>query len=232
MHFAFDPCPIPAIAIVASSEIFPVHRIYCVGKNYAAHIREMGADPAREPPCFFLKPSDAIVTSGRMPYPPGTRNLHYEGELVIAIGKGGLNIAPDQAQTHIFGHALGLDMTRRDLQTEAGRNGQPWDTGKAFDHAAPVSAITPLEVTGPVTAGILQLRVNGQLRQDANLDQMIWNSNEIISELSKLYRLQRGDLIFTGTPAGVGPVLPGDDIDLHISGLGSLRLLIEPPEAP
>lgn len=162
-----------------------------------------------------------------MPYPPGTRNLHYEGELVIAIGRGGANIAPDQAHAHIFGHALGLDMTRRELQTAAGHSGQPWDTGKAFDHSAPVSTIMPIAATGPPGQGALCLRVNGESRQQANVDQMIWNSNEIISGLSKLYRLQGGDLIFTGTPAGVGAVLPGDRIELQLAALGSMTVLIE-----
>lgn len=229
MTFVFAPPAQPALPVQGSERLFPVHRIYCVGKNYAAHIREMGSDPAREPPCFFLKPADAIVSDGRMPYPPGTRNLHYEGELVIAIGKGGADITVENALTHVFGYALGLDMTRRDLQTAAGRLGQPWDTGKAFDHSAPLSAIYPCEHSGHLQSGRLQLKVNGALRQDADLADMIWKCDEIISELSRLYTLQSGDLIFTGTPAGVGAVLPGDGIELAIEGLGKLELEVVGP---
>jgi fumarylpyruvate hydrolase len=225
MTFAFSPPPQPAVPIHGSTDLFPVHRIYCVGKNYAAHIREMGAD-LREPPCFFLKPADAILLSGRMPYPPGTRNLHYEGELVIALDKGGRNIAAGAALDHVFGYAAGLDMTRRDLQTAAGARGQPWDTGKAFEHAAPLGPIHPVALTGRDVQGRLQLRVNGALKQDTELSDMIWKCDEIISELSKLYTLQPGDLVFTGTPAGVGAVVPGDRIELRITGLPALAVEI------
>jgi fumarylpyruvate hydrolase len=183
----------------------------------------MGAD-LREPPCFFMKPADAIVLDGRMPYPPGTQNLHYEGELVIALGKGGRNIAAGAASDHVFGFAAGLDMTRRDLQTAAGARGQPWDTGKAFDHSAPLTAIVPVAQAGAVQQGRLQLRVNGALKQDTELADMIWNCDEIISELSRLYELQAGDLIFTGTPAGVGAVVPGDRIELRITALPVLTV--------
>jgi fumarylpyruvate hydrolase len=207
MTFVFNPSDQPAVPVHGSSELCPVHRIYCVGKNYAAHIREMGAD-LREPPCFFLKPSDAILLSGRMPYPPGTQNLHYEGELVIALGKGGRNIAPGAALDHVFGYAAGLDMTRRDLQTAAGNRGQPWDTGKAFDHSAPMGAIHPVTTSGKTLQGRLQLRVNGVLKQDTDLADMIWNCDEIISELSKLYTLQAGDLIFTVRPPGLARSCP------------------------
>lgn len=223
MAFAFAPNVQPAVPVVGGNELFPVHRIYCVGKNYAAHIREMGAD-LREPPCFFLKPADAILLSGRMPYPPGTHNLHYEGELVIALGSGGRNIATGDAFDHVFGYAAGLDMTRRDLQTAAGSRGQPWDTGKAFDHSAPIGAIHPAATMDKLLDGRLQLRVNGTLKQDAALSDMIWNCDEIIAELSKLYTLQAGDLIFTGTPAGVGPVVAGDRIELRIDGLAPLSV--------
>lgn len=223
MAFAFTPHVQPAVPILGGNELFPVHRIYCVGKNYAAHIREMGAD-LREPPCFFLKPADAILLDGHMPYPPGTHNLHYEGELVLALGRGGRNIASSNALDHVFGYAAGLDMTRRDLQTAAGSRGQPWDTGKAFDHSAPLGAIHPLAAAGNVLDGRLQLRVNGTLKQNAALADMIWNCDEIIAELSKLYTLQPGDLIFTGTPAGVGPVVAGDRIELRIEGLAPLHV--------
>lgn len=223
MAFAFAPLAQPAVPILGSSELFPVHRIYCVGKNYAAHIREMGAD-LREPPCFFLKPADAVLLDGRMPYPPGTHNLHYEGELVLALGRGGRNISSSAALDHVFGYAAGLDMTRRDLQTYAGSRGQPWDTGKAFDNSAPIGAIHPAASVGKLLDGRLQLSVNGTMKQDAALADMIWACDEIIAELSKLYTLQPGDLIFTGTPAGVGPVVAGDHIELHIDGLASLNV--------
>jgi fumarylpyruvate hydrolase len=228
MAFAFVPPAQTAVPIQGSNDQYPVHRIYCVGKNYAAHIREMGAD-LREPPCFFLKPADAIVLNGRMPYPPGTQNLHYEGELVVALGKGGRNIRAADAFDHVFGHAAGLDMTRRDLQTYAGTRGQPWDTGKAFDHSAPITSIVPVAQTGTGLQGRLELRVNGTLKQDTDLADMIWKVEEIISELSKLYTLQPGDLIFTGTPAGVGAVVPGDRIEVRIDGLPALNVEITQP---
>lgn len=226
MSFVFDPMPPVSVPVQGDIQQFPVHRIYCVGKNYADHIREMGSDPAREEPCFFLKPNDAIVLDGRMPYPPGTTNLHYEGELVLALGKGGCDIAVAQARDCIFGYALGLDMTRRDLQTRAGRQGMPWDTGKGFDHSAPLSAITPVAACGLLEHGSIRLWVNDQLRQDADLADLIWNAQEIISQLSRLYELKAGDLIFTGTPAGVGAVRPGDRLRLAIEQLGELRVEI------
>lgn len=229
MAFVFAPPAVITVPVNGSADQFPVHRIYCVGKNYAAHIREMGSDPAREAPCFFLKPTDAVVLDGRMPYPPATTNLHYEGELVLALGKGGRNIAVADAASHLFGYALGLDMTRRDLQTAAGRQGMPWDTGKAFDHSAPLSAITPLATRGQLQQGSIRLWVNGELRQNADLADLIWKSHEIISQLSRLYELQAGDLIFTGTPAGVGAVKPGDQLRLEIERLGELKVMITEP---
>jgi fumarylpyruvate hydrolase len=226
MSWQFTPPAVTAIPVVGSDRLFPVHRIYCVGKNYAAHVVEMGSDPSREPPCFFLKPADAVVLDGVMPYPPGTHNLHYEGELVLAIGQGGAEIDVANAAAHIFGYALGLDMTRRDLQQQAVKLGQPWDTGKAFDHSAPLSAITPCEKSGRLDSGSIRLWVNGELRQDADISQLIWKCNEIISQLSRLYTLVPGDLIFTGTPAGVGAVVPGDEIVLQIEPLGQLGVKI------
>jgi fumarylpyruvate hydrolase len=222
MSYIFPPPATSAIPIHASDHWFPVHRIYCVGKNYAAHAREMGSDPTKEIPCFFLKPADAIVTTGVMPYPPATRNMHYEGELVIAIGKDGADIPVTAALDHVYGYAMGLDMTRRDLQTEAGRHGQPWDTGKAFDFSAPVSAIYPATEVGHISSGRIQLWVNDKLRQDSDISDLIWNCPLIISELSRLFALQAGDLIFTGTPAGVGPVVAGDIVRLSIEKLGTL----------
>jgi fumarylpyruvate hydrolase len=226
VELAFPAPTVPSVPIAGSAQGFPIHRLYCVGKNYAAHIKEMGGQATRDAVCFFLKPSDAIVLDGSMPYPPGTQNLHYEGELVIALGKGGRNIPPAQALKHVFGYALGLDMTRRDLQTAAGHKGHPWDTGKAFDHSAPLSAIVPVAQCGHFERGALKLWVNGELRQDADFQDLIWKNQEVISELSKLYTLQPGDLIFTGTPAGVGPVVVGDKIVLSIERLGQLEVTV------
>lgn len=226
MAFVFPAPQQAAVPIVGSQSVFPVNRIYCVGKNYAAHIREMGSEASRDAVCFFLKPADAIVTDGRMPFPPGTSNLHYEGELVMAIGKGGRNIAPAAALQHVFGYALGLDMTRRDLQIAASRIGHPWDTGKAFDASAPISAITPVATCGHFDNGSIKLWVNGELKQDADISDLIWKNHEIVSELSKLYTLKPGDLIFTGTPAGVGPVVAGDRIVLAIDRLGTLDVVL------
>jgi len=226
MSLLFEPLPPVTLPIIALEARFPVHRIYCVGKNYAAHALEMGSDPQREPPCFFLKPSDGVLLDGRLPYPPGTANLHYEGELVLAIGKGGTDIAPEQALEHVFGYALGLDMTRRDLQKTCSQRGQPWDTGKGFEHCAPLSAITPATVCGHLDRGAIQLWCNDALRQDADIGDMIWNPREIISTLSRLFTLREGDLIFTGTPAGVGAVVAGDRVVLRIAGLGELRVEI------
>lgn len=229
MSFLFDPPPVAAVPVHGSTQLFPVHRIYCVGKNYADHIREMGSDPSREAPCFFLKPTDALVLDGDMPYPPGTANLHYEGELVLALGKGGRNIPAADAAAHLYGYALGLDMTRRDLQTAAGRQGMPWDTGKAFDASAPLSPITPVTACGLLERGSIRLWVNDVLKQDADLADLIWKSHEIISQLSRLYELKAGDLIFTGTPAGVGAVRPGDRLRLEIAGLGALQVVVSAP---
>ncbi|MDR0780948.1 MAG: fumarylacetoacetate hydrolase family protein [Pseudomonadales bacterium] len=223
MSLIFPASLQPTLPIAGDERRFPVHRLYCVGKNYAAHAREMGADPEREAPCFFLKTPDAIVLDGRVPYPSGTSNLHYEGELVIAIGKGGSDIAPEQALEHVFGYALGLDMTRRDLQLESSRRGQPWDTGKSFEHCAPLSAVVPLKQSGHFASGSLRLWLNGELRQDADFRDLIWANHDIISALSRLYTLCPGDLIFTGTPAGVGPVVRGDRIRLVIERLGELH---------
>jgi fumarylpyruvate hydrolase len=228
LSLAFSAPAPTLVPIAGSSQQFPVRRIYCVGKNYAAHIQEMGAAPSRDAVCFFLKPTDAIVLNGSMPYPPGTHNMHYEGELVMALAKGGRNIPVEGALEHVFGYALGLDMTRRDLQLAASRIGHPWDTGKAFDASAPLSAIVPVAQCGHFERGSIKLWVNGELRQDADFQDLIWKNAEVISELSKLYTLQAGDLIFTGTPAGVGPVVAGDTIVLSIERLGQLQVQIMP----
>jgi fumarylpyruvate hydrolase len=219
--------PRPTVAIADSAARFPVHRIYCVGRNYAAHAREMGADPAREPPCFFTKPADAVVANGTaVRYPTRTSNLHHEVELVVAIGLGGRQVPVTAALEHVYGYAVGNDLTRRDLQTEAKDKGLPWDVSKGFDHSAPISAIRPVSAGGHVTSGRIWLEVNGQSRQDANVSDLIWNVAEVIAELSTLFELQAGDLIFTGTPAGVGPLQRGDSIVAGIDGLDTLRTTI------
>ena len=230
MNYVVVPSVIPVIPVSGTEQTFPVHRVYCVGKNYAAHVREMGSDPQCDPPCFFMKPADAATTAARIPYPPGTKNYHYETELVLAIGKEGRNISAENAAEYIYGYAIGFDMTRRDLQTASGGLGHPWDTGKGFDHSAPVSAIYPASNVGNMENGRITLSVNGELKQDADLSQLIWKSNEIIAQLSRLYLLKPGDLIFTGTPAGVGAVLPGDKLLATIEKLGELSIEITEPE--
>jgi fumarylpyruvate hydrolase len=224
MKFAFDPGAVPSLPIDGSSERFPVHRIYCVGRNYADHAREMGGNPEREPPFFFAKPADAIVEiGGEVPYPPRTSNLHHEIELVVAIGRAGKNIPAEDADDYIFGYAVGSDLTRRDLQFKSRDAGRPWDTAKGFDHSAPITAIRRIEDTGVIERGEIWLEVNDERRQTSNLDQMIWSVPEIIAELSQLYTLKPGDLIFTGTPSGVGPLLPGDVVRGGVEFLGSLE---------
>ncbi|MFL6617901.1 MAG: fumarylacetoacetate hydrolase family protein [Povalibacter sp.] len=227
MNYVFPPSTPPAVPIIGTDQLFPVHRIYCMGRNYAAHAREMGKDPDRETPFFFSKPADAIVRNGAtIPYPTRTANLHHEVELVVAIGRGGSNILPADALDHVFGYAVGNDLTRRDLQSDLKTKGHPWETGKAFDRSAPISAIEPAMET-PVDKGRIWLTVNGQLRQEGDISDLIWSVPEIISELSALFALCPGDLIFTGTPAGVGPVKAGDRIEAGIEGLETLVTLIE-----
>ncbi|NJD32797.1 MAG: fumarylacetoacetate hydrolase family protein [Gammaproteobacteria bacterium] len=222
------PAPVPATVEVAGGTArFPVHRIYCVGRNYAAHAREMGMDPEREPPFFFSKPADAIVANGAaVPYPPRTGNLHHEIELVVAIGAGGRDIPLANALAHVFGYAVGNDLTRRDLQFAAREKGQPWDVSKGFDHSAPITAIRRASEVGHLERGRIWLEVNGERRQQADLAEMIWNVPEIIVELSTLFELVPGDLIFTGTPAGVGPVQRGDSLVGGIDGLETLRTTV------
>lgn len=222
--------PAPAqtsVEVAGSSERFPVHRIYCVGRNYAAHAREMGMDPEREPPFFFSKPADAIVPNGApVPYPPRTGNLHHEIELVVAIGTGGRDIPLASALSHVFGYAVGNDLTRRDLQFAAREKGQPWDVAKGFDRSAPVTAIRRAAEVGHPERGRIWIEVNGERRQQADLSEMIWSVPEIVAELSTLFDLAPGDLIFTGTPAGVGPVQRGDSLVGGIDGLETLRTTI------
>ena len=227
MSYEFAPPMAPSVEIAGASTRFPVHRIYCVGRNYAAHAREMGADPAREPPFFFSKPADAVVPNGApVPYPPRTASLHHEIELVVAIGEGGRNIPVASALAHVFGYAVGNDLTRRDLQAAAKAQGQPWDTSKGFDHSAPITAIRRVADVGHPSRGAIWLEVNGQPRQRADLCEMIWSVPEIVSELSTLYELKPGDLVFTGTPAGVGPLVRGDSLVGGIEGLDTLRTTI------
>ncbi|MEE8515592.1 MAG: fumarylacetoacetate hydrolase family protein [Alphaproteobacteria bacterium] len=216
------------LPVAGTEDIYPVHRIYCVGRNYAAHAREMGADPDREPPFFFMKPADAVVLSGAtIPYPAATEDFHHEIELVVAIGTGGADIPAAQALDHIYGYAVGLDMTRRDLQEGAKKTRRPWDMGKGFDRSAPCTEIIPAAECGHPDAGAIWLKVNGEERQSGDLNQLIWNVAETISCLSALVELAPGDLIYTGTPAGVGPVGPGDKLEGHVDGVGDLTITIE-----
>jgi fumarylpyruvate hydrolase len=219
--YVFPPPPPPSVPVLGREERFPVRRIFCVGRNYAEHAREMGADD-REPPFFFTKPADAVVANGAaVPYPPRTANLHHEIELVVAIGRAGRDIPVAQALEHVFGYAVGNDFTRRDLQADAKQGGRPWDTAKGFDHSAAISAIRPAE-HGHVQRARIWLSVNGQVRQDADVAEMTWNVPEIVAELSTLFELRPGDLIYTGTPAGVGPVQRGDRLEGGIDGLETL----------
>jgi 2-keto-4-pentenoate hydratase/2-oxohepta-3-ene-1,7-dioic acid hydratase in catechol pathway len=230
---ARTPFAVPGtyIPVVGSDQVFPVRRIYCIGRNYAAHAIERGSDPTREPPFFFQKPTDAIqnVAIGTMPdhpYPPLTKNYHYEAELVAAIGKGGRDIPMAQALEHVWGYTLGLDMTRRDLQNAMGDQKKPWEIGKSFDRSAPIGPIHPVAMTGHFTQGAIWLKVNGQLKQNANLNQMIWSVAEQISKLSEAFELFPGDIIYSGTPANVGPVVRGDVVEMHIDGLPNLSVKI------
>jgi fumarylpyruvate hydrolase len=230
MSYVFSPAPVVSVPVVGIADRFPVHRIYCVGRNYEEHAKEMGFT-GREPPFFFMKPADALVVvnageTGQLPYPSLTANLHHEIELVVAIGKGGKNIAAADAFAHIYGYAVGLDMTRRDLQGEMKKQGRPWCIGKGFDASAPIGPITPAAQAGDVGKAAIWLQVNGADRQRSNVSQLIWNIAETIEHLSAAWELQPGDLIYTGTPEGVGAVVRGDTLDSGVDGLGSLRLTV------
>jgi len=218
------------VPIDATNEVFPVHRIYCVGRNYADHAKEMGFS-GREPPFFFTKPADAVLpvafgATGEMPYPGVTSNLHHEIELVVAIGRAGRDIAQGDAAAHIWGYAVGLDMTRRDLQISLRDAGRPWDVAKGFDHSAPISPLKPIAATGELVSGAIWLEVNGQKRQSSDVAKLIWNVNETIEHLSRYFTLLPGDLIFTGTPEGVGAVKPGDLMSGGIAGIGTLQVRV------
>lgn len=229
MPFVFAPAAPVAVPVAGSQDAFPVRRVYCVGRNYAAHAREMGFDPDREPPFFFCKPADAVVpvADGQtldLPYPPETANLHYEIELVAAIGKGGANIAVGDALAHVWGYAVGLDMTRRDLQMKMREAGRPWELGKAFDQSAPIGPLHPAASVDGIGQAAIWLQVNGADKQRSDIGQLIWSIAETLSYLSRYFRLEAGDLIYTGTPEGVGPVVRGDTMVGGVDGLGTLSV--------
>lgn len=227
MTYAIDPPRQAAIPVAGSEALFPVRRVYCVGRNYAAHAREMGHDPEREPPFFFMKPADALVIDGAdMPYPVATADLHHEIEMIVALGQGGRDVPVERANDLIWGYGVGLDMTRRDLQGEAKKLGRPWDMGKGFDRSAPVAALHPIAETGLIEGGEIWLEVNGKRRQASTLDALIWSIPETISYLSGLVELHAGDLIFTGTPEGVAAVGRGDVLHGHVDGLTDLHVRI------
>jgi fumarylpyruvate hydrolase len=230
MSFVFAPPAVVSVPVVGRTERFPVHRVYCVGRNYEDHAKEMGFT-GREPPFFFLKPADTVVVvnageTGRMPYPTLTQNLHHEIELVVAIGQGGRGIKAADAMKHIFGYAVGLDMTRRDLQNDMKKQGRPWCIGKGFDHSAPIGPITPVAQAGDVVNAAISLQVNGQPRQSSHVHKLIWNIAETIEHLSAAWELQAGDLIYTGTPEGVAAVVAGDLMVGSVAGLGELHVQV------
>lgn len=225
--FVFAPAPVPSLPVAGSKASFPVHRIYCVGRNYADHAIEMGHDPSREAPFFFQKNADSVLPPGvDFPYPTATLDVHHEIELVVALKSGGNDIPVERALGHVFGYGVGLDMTRRDLQAEAKKAGRPWEVGKAFEHAAPCSALESAQTIGHPQKGAIWLKVNGAVRQQGDLNQMIWKVPEMISYLSGLFTLRAGDLIFSGTPAGVGPVVRGDRLAGGVDGVGTLDLVV------
>ena len=227
-EFVLAPEDRPVLSVAGTDQVFPVRRIYCVGKNYVAHIREMNADE-RDPPVLFQKPADSIVRDGgEIPYPVFTNNFHYELELVVALKSGGYGITPEKALDHVYGYAIGLDMTRRDHQAKVLEKGMPWEVTKAFDRSCPVSAIHPVGEVGHLDSGNIRLTVNGEVRQHADLSLMIWKTPEIISKLSEQFELKAGDIILTGTPAGVGSVTTGDELVGTVDRLGSLTVRIGP----
>ena len=232
MAFVFSPQLPAALPVAGSNAFFPVRRVYCVGRNYADHAREMGAleqAEGREPPFFFMKPGDAVVSGDGelvVAYPPLTSNLHHEVELVVALGAGGASVAVDRAKDLIFGYTVGLDLTRRDIQAKAKEKSHPWDMGKGFDQSAVAGVIQPAAQVGHPASGRIWLTVNGQTRQDGDLAAMSWKVADIIANLSTMVRLEAGDLIYTGTPAGVGPLLPGDVLEAGVDGVGTLRARI------
>lgn len=229
MSFVFEPPQQPSVAVAGTEDRLPVRRIFCVGRNYAAHAREMGKDPDRDPPFFFTKPADAVVDSGQtVQYPPETESFHFEAELVVVIGKGGRDISKANALSHVWGYAVGNDLTRRDLQLAAREQGRPWDWGKAFDRSAVIGPVHSVADVGHPKQGSIRLSVNGETKQDADLSELIWSVPEVISIISHSIELRPGDLIMTGTPAGVGPLVDGDVCRVEIAGLGSIETPIGP----
>jgi fumarylpyruvate hydrolase len=225
-RYLFEPQPIPVLPVRGSDRLFPVHRIYCVGRNYAEHAIEMGHDPNREAPFFFQKNPDTLVVNGEFPYPDKSSDVHHEFELVVALGKGGKDIPVERALDCVFGYAVGLDMTRRDLQGEAKKLGRPWEVGKAFEFAAPCSEIVPTAAIGHPSKGAVWLKVNGETRQKGDLSQLIWKVPEVIAYLSGLFALKPGDLIYSGTPAGVAAVKRGDRLHGGVEGVGELQVRV------
>jgi fumarylpyruvate hydrolase len=225
MSYVFDPVPYPTLPIKGSDKLFPVRRIFCVGRNYAEHTKEMGGD-TKDPPFFFQKNPDNLVTDGKFPYPPQTSNVHFEIEMVVALKSGGLNIKTEDALSHVFGYAVGIDMTRRDLQDVAKKLSRPWEVAKAFEHSAPCSALVPAAQVPSCSKGAIWLDVNGQRKQTGDLSQMIWDVPGQIAYLSTLFELKRGDLIFSGTPAGVGAIKKGDVMHGHVDGVGDLEVTV------
>jgi len=226
MTYLFAPPPIPSLPIVSSGDIFPVHRVYCVGRNYAAHAVEMGHDPDKDPPFFFQKNPDNLDLTGEFPYPPASEDVHHEIELVVALHKGGDDIPLGEAASCVYGYAVGIDMTRRDLQAKAKEMGRPWEVGKAFEASAPCSPLVPESKTGRLDSGAIWLDVNGERRQTGDLNQLIWKVPEMIGYLSGLFTLVPGDVIFTGTPSGVAAVKRGDRLHGHIDSVGDLDVMV------
>ena len=225
--YLFEPAPIPSLPVRGTDTLFPVHRIYCVGRNYAEHAKEMGHDPNREPPFFFQKNPDSLIPGGGdFPYPAKSADVHHEFEMVVALGQGGTDIPVARALDCVYGYAVGFDMTRRDLQAEAKKLGRPWEVGKAFESAAPCSEIVPAAAIGHPSRGAVWLKVNSELRQQGDLTQLIWGVPEMISYLSGLFALKPGDLIFSGTPAGVGPVKRGDLLQGGVEGVGEITVRV------
>ncbi|MCP5153027.1 MAG: fumarylacetoacetate hydrolase family protein [Ectothiorhodospiraceae bacterium] len=226
MGYVIDAPAIPTLPVRGSADVFPVHRVYCVGRNYAAHAIEMGHDPNREPPFFFQKNPDNLLVGADFPYPDKSQDVHHEIEMVVALARGGKDIPVERALDHVYGYGVGIDMTRRDLQGEAKKMGRPWEIGKAFEHSAPCTALVPASVVGHPDQGRVWLEVNGEVRQEGDLNQLIWKVPEMIAYLSGLFELAPGDVIFSGTPSGVGPVVRGDRMRGGVDGVGEIDLKV------
>jgi len=230
-EYVFPVPPVPAVPVRGSGALYPVSRVFCVGRNYAAHAREMGFDPDREPPFYFMKPASALVASGAtVAYPPETASYHYEMELVIAIGRPAFRVAPEQALDAVWGYACGLDMTRRDLQIKAREMGRPWDLGKGFEESAVIGELVPAAAVGHPSSGAITLAVNGVEKQNSDLSKLIWSVPEVVAHLSRYFHLGPGDLIYTGTPEGVGAVAAGDRLEGAVAGVGTVALTVGPAE--